>query len=128
MEKNKSGADMDSKQSKPPVKKPPKNIRETKAWQQSIGALQNIWSNYINLLKRSFQGMPRYRQCELITKYCQIITIGVSITALTFFYPFLPLFVKILSFPVLVIVSWWAGTNIVSNVIIQRFGKYLNPE
>jgi hypothetical protein len=147
MENSKRGAIMDAKKTRtqpeskqppssqppapqppapPPGKKPLKNIRESKAWQQTIGAIQNVFGNYGNFLKRSFQAMPRDEQCQLITKYCQIITPGVAATALTFFYPFLPLFVKIVTVPTVLIVAWWLGGRVVSRVVIERMDKFLN--
>ena len=51
---------------------------------------------------------------------------GVAATALTFFYPFLPLFVKIVTVPTVLIVAWWLGGRVVSRVVIERMDKFLN--
>jgi hypothetical protein len=121
---------MDSKKLKPRnIKKPepkPRNIKENKIWQDSIGALRQMWSNYVNLLSVSFHNMPREEQCKLITRLSQIITIGVTALVMTFFYQFLPLFVRVLVLPPIGIAAWLIGTRIVSPVIIERMGSHLN--
>ena len=111
---------MDSKKLKP------RNIKENKLWQDSIGALSQMWSNYLNLLNVSFHNMPREEQCKLITRLSQIITIGVTALVMTLFYQFLPLFVRVLILPPIGIAAWMIGTRIVSPVVIKRMGRHLN--
>ncbi|PWT94607.1 MAG: hypothetical protein C5B53_12750 [Candidatus Melainabacteria bacterium] len=104
----------------------PRNIKENKLWQDSVGAFRQMWTNYINLLSVSFHNMSREEQCKLITRLSQIITIGVTALVLSLFYQFLPLFVRVLVLPPIVIVAWLIGTRIVSPVIIRRVGRHLN--
>lgn len=108
--------------------KPPRNLKETKVWQETIGAAQQMWSNYVNVLGVSFRRMGRIEQCNLILKLSQIITIGVAALATSFFYPFLPLFVRVLGLPVVIIGAWFIGSKVVSPVIIKRVEKSLNPK
>jgi hypothetical protein len=121
MDRSKLGAAMDSKKLKP------RNIRETKVWRDTAGAVQQMWSNYVNLLKGNFQTMSREEQCKLITRLCQIITTGVAgLAAQFFFYYYLPLFVKVIALPAYLIGAWMIGTRVVSKVIIKRVDKHLN--
>ena len=122
---------MDSKKLKPRnvkenEKPKPGNIKENKVWQDSIGAMRQMWSNYLNLLSVSFHNMPRDQQCKLITRLSQIITIGVTALVMNLFYQFLPLLVRVLILPPIGIAAWLIGTRIVSPVIIKRMDRHLN--
>jgi hypothetical protein len=123
MVKSELGAVMDTKKFKPP-----RNLKETKVWQETIGAAQHMWSNYVNVLGLSFSRMERTEQCSLILKLSQIITIGVAALATSFFYPFLPLFVRVIALPAIIISAWFIGSKVVSPVIIKRVEKSLNPK
>ena len=80
---------MDSKKLKP------RNIKENKVLQDSIGAVRQMWSNHLNVLNVSFKNMSREEQCKMITSFCKIITIGVTALVLSLFYQFLPLVVRL---------------------------------
>src|SRR6516162_7342313 len=118
MDRSKLGVAMDSKNLKP------RNIKETKVWQDTVGATQQLWSNYVNLLSVSFRNMPREEQCRLITRLSQYITIGVTALALSFFYQFLPLFFRVLALPAILVGSWLIGTRVVAPVIISRVERH----
>jgi hypothetical protein len=113
---------MDSKKSKPP-----QNIKETKIWQQTVGAVQQMLAAWLNMLRVSFLRMGRADQQKLITNFSQIITIGVSCLALSFVYQFLPLLVRVLLLPTVIVAAWWVGSKVVPQVIIKRFGSFFNP-
>lgn len=106
----------------------PRNIQETQAWQQSQAGLKNMWTNYKRVLKSSWQKMPRVDQEALITRLCQIVTIGVSILVLMFFYGFLPKLIAIFAVPGVLILSFWAGTKVVAPIITVQYDQYLNKE
>jgi len=115
---------MDAKKSKPP-----RNLRETKVWKDTIGACQQLWSNYIAMLKLSFRKMSRYDQEQMITKYSWVISMGVAALAYQFFIrDFLPVIIRVLALPLILVAAWAVGTRLVAPVFIKRFEKYLNQE
>jgi hypothetical protein len=90
-----------------------------------IGPTKDALTNYGGLLGRSFQNLSRAEQEQLITRYCQILTIGSAVVIATFIYPFLPTLVRVFSAPALVIAAWYLGTKVVSAIMIKRLDKYL---
>lgn len=106
----------------------PRSIQDTQGWQQSQAGLQNMWTNYRRVLKTSWQRMPRTDQEALITRLCQIVTIGVSILVLMFFYGFLPKLIALFAVPGVLIASFYVGTKIVAPIITVQYDQYLNKE
>jgi hypothetical protein len=106
----------------------PKSIQDTQAWQSSQAGLANMWGNYRRVLKTSWQKMPRSDQEALITRLCQIVTIGVSVLVLMFFYGFLPKVIAIFAVPGVLVGSFWAGTKVVAPIIAAQYDQYLNKE
>jgi hypothetical protein len=105
-----------------------RSIQDTKIYKDSMSGLRYGWNNYVQLLKNSFNRMPRANQEALITRFSMIITIGVSIIMIIFFYPFLPLFLRVIGVPLGLAAAWWAGTRIVGPVMIVRYEEHLNRE
>jgi hypothetical protein len=106
----------------------PKNIRETKAWQDGSAGVKKMWWNYKQTLSESFKRMGRAQQEQLITQLSMIVTIGTTILLLSFFYNFLPQVVRVFALPLIGVGSWWAGTRIVAPIMIGRYDEYLNRE
>lgn len=106
----------------------PRSIQETQAWQSSQAGLQNMWANYRRVLKTSWQRMPRTEQEALITRLCQIVTMGVSVLVLMFFYSFLPKLIAIFAVPGVLVASFYTGTKIVAPIIAAQYDQYLNKE
>jgi len=104
------------------------NLTESKAWKQSTGAASRMWARYLEILRTSFKNMSRERQTQLITNACQIICVGLTAVALSYFYRFLPLFARVLGVPIVLVGAYWVGTNIVADAMIERFNKYLNQD
>jgi|SRR5277367_74582 len=104
------------------------NLTEHKAWKQSAGAANRMWARYVELLRTSFINMPRDRQTQLITNASQIICVGLTAVALSYFYKFFPLFARVALVPIALVGAYWVGTNIVAEAMIERFSKYLNQE
>ena len=104
------------------------NLTEHKAWKQSTGAASRLWARYVELLRTSFINMPRDRQTQLITNASQIICVGLTAVAFSYFYKFFPLFARVVLVPVALIGAFWIGTNIVAEAMIERFSKYLNKD
>ena len=103
-----------------------KSIRDTKPWKQATGGIKQAWSQYTQMLANSFRNLDRVEQEALITKFSMIFTIGAAVLLLSFFYSFLPLgLIRILSVPLLLIGSYFAGTRIVAQAMIVRLAKYL---
>jgi hypothetical protein len=106
----------------------PKNIMETKAWQESTGGARRFWHNYVNNLSTHFQRMNRKGQEELITRLSQIISIGTAVITMSAWYWFLPQGFRVIALPIIIVGSWWVGTRIVAPAMIARFEKYLNKD
>ncbi|HEY9871094.1 MAG TPA: hypothetical protein V6D08_18150 [Candidatus Obscuribacterales bacterium] len=106
----------------------PRNIQETKAWKESTSGLQRMWHNYLNMLGTQFRRMSRADQEALITRLCQIVTIGSAALVTMLFYGFIPLFLKIFVLPGILLAAYWAGTNVVAPIMIVRYEQYLNPQ
>jgi len=106
----------------------PRSIQDTQAWQKSQIGLQNFWANYKRVLKTSWQRMSRSDQEALILRFCQIVTMGVSVLVLVFFYQFLPQLLRLLAPPVVGFGSFFVGTKIVAPIITAQYDQYLNKE
>lgn len=104
----------------------PRNVLETKIWQNSVGAISKFWANYQNLLSLSFKRMPREMQEQLISRICMIITIGVATILIMFFYPFIPQYIRIPLVPISIIGSYWLANRVVSPVMLSRYEHILN--
>ncbi len=104
----------------------PRNLQETKAWQEGTGGLKRMWRNYLTMLGTQFKKMSRREQEDLITRLSQIVTIGSAALITMLFYGFIPLFLKIFVLPGILLGAYWAGTNIVSPIMIARYEQYLN--
>ncbi len=107
--------------------KNPKNITETKAWKEGVGGFRQVWSNYLNTLSTAFRRMTRADQEQLITKLCQVITVGCAIVLTTFFYQFVPTLIRVFALPAFIVGSWFIATRVVSPMIITQFENKLNP-
>jgi hypothetical protein len=105
----------------------PKNITETKAFKKGMGSVGNMWSNYMAILERYFNGMSRADQEQLILRGCQVITVGCAIVLTTFFYQFIPLLVRVFALPLFIVGSWFVATRVVAPIIIAQFENKLNP-
>ena len=128
------GATIDASPGERPLSRPgaggghgPRSIQETKAWQEGTGGLKRMWHNYVTMLGTQFKKMTRREQEELITRLSQIVTIGSAALITMLFYGFIPLFLKIFVLPGILLGAYWAGTNIVSPIMIARYEQYLNP-
>ncbi len=106
----------------------PRSIRETHAWRQGQRGVKQFWHNYLNLLRSHFRNMTRRQQEELISKLSWIITVGVTVLIIMFFHPFMPLLVRLLGVPLALAGAWWAGTRIISPIMIRRLEQYLNQD
>lgn len=105
----------------------PRSIQDTKIWQDSVGGLRGVWESYVSNLATYFRNMTRIEQEQTIIKFCNAITIGTAILSLSIFYYFLPQPLRVLSLPVVVCLSWFAGARIVGPQMIIRFSRFLNP-
>jgi len=106
----------------------PRSIQDTQLYQEGVGNARRIWFNYVNLLKTYFKKMTRPEQIQLITRLATILSMGSAVLILSFFYSFLPTVIRVFALPAVLVVSWWAGQNIVANVLVTRFETYLNKE
>lgn len=112
----------------PAAEAPVRNITETKAWKSSRKGAQRFWFNYKKLLKDSFDKMDRDEQENLISKFCTIITMGVTVLLLLAFSSFLPREVRVLGVPIALFVAWFLGTRVVTEVMIERLEGILKKE
>lgn len=106
----------------------PKNIMETQAWKDGTGGARKLWGNYLSILSESFARMPRDAQEQLIVRLSQVLTIGSAILILSFFYAFIPVFIRVLALPAVVVGAWYAGTKVVAPIMVTRFDSYLNRD
>ena len=104
----------------------PRNIFETTVWKKGVSAVTGLWANYRNLLKNSFEQMPRAMQEQLISRVCLIVTIGVTTVLLMFIYTFIPQIVREIMVPLALVGSFWLGKNVVSTVVLSRYEHLLN--
>jgi hypothetical protein len=104
------------------------NLTEHKAWKQSTGAANQMWTRYVAILQTSFTGMTRPRQIQLITNASQIVSMGLTAVALSLFYRFLPIFARVIIVPAALVAAWWLGTNVIAAALVERFNQYLNKD
>lgn len=107
-------------------KKGAKNITETKAWKEGMGGFRQIWGNYIQTLIVYFKRMTRVEQESLITRACQVITVGCAIVLTTFFYQFIPTLIRVFALPAFIVGSWFVATRVVAPIVIAQFENKLN--
>ncbi len=103
-------------------------IQDSKVWKDSVGTGQKLWGNYLNVLSTYFQRMSRYEQEELITKFSWILTLGGAALAWCQIYPLFHPIIRIFAFPITCVAAYWFGKNIVSKIMIERLGRYLNNQ
>jgi hypothetical protein len=106
----------------------PRNIFETVVWQKSASAVTGLWANYRNLLKNSFEQMPRAMQEQLISRVCLIVTLGVTTVLLMFIYTFIPQIIREILVPLVLVGAFWVGKNVVSVVVLSRYDHLLNQK
>ncbi|GEM_PF-1805193 len=106
----------------------PRNIQETEAWQHSRAGLKNIWANYKATLAAAWKRMPRADQEAVVTRLCMIVTVGVTVVVIMFFYGFMPPLIRLVGVPALGLGSYWAGTRLVAPIILAQYEQYLNKE
>jgi hypothetical protein len=104
----------------------PINLREHKLWQEFSQVISRGWGGYTKFLLSSFVTLTRESQVQLITNGSLIVTVGIAMLVLCFIYRFLPLPARVVGVPVVLGAAWWLGANIVSDVLIERFDRYLN--
>jgi hypothetical protein len=102
-------------------------IQDNKIWQGTVGSTKNALTGYFAFLQKYFLDQPRAEQEQLITRYCQILTIGAAVVILSFLNTFLPTIIRVFALPAILVGAWYAGTNIVPPIVIKRMEKYLNP-
>jgi|GEM_PF-1314287 len=104
----------------------PRDVTQTKAWQQSTGGLKQMWENYVSILATQFQRLDRPAQEQLIMRLCQVITVGCAIVLTNFFYQFIPLMIRVFAFPAILVGSWFVATKVVTPIVIAQFEDKLN--
>ncbi|MBX9670323.1 MAG: hypothetical protein K2X93_22175 [Candidatus Obscuribacterales bacterium] len=105
-----------------------KSIKDNKALREGMGGLSAIWGNYTATLSAYFKSMSRDAQEQLITRLCQVITVGSAIVLTSFFYQFIPLPVRVFAMPVFIVGSWFVATRVVAPIIIAQFEDKLNND
>lgn len=105
----------------------PRNLPDTKAWKQGVSGAKSVWSGYLSMMAARFQSTPRLKQDEYILRMSQIVTIGSAALVLSFGYPFLPTFARVLILPVVLVGAWLVGSRVVAPTMVARFEKHLNP-
>jgi hypothetical protein len=69
----------------------------------------SYWSGYLEMMSRRFHNSPRSKQDEYILRMSQICTIGAAALALSFGYPFLPVFARVFMLPLVLVAAWFIG-------------------
>ncbi len=105
--------------------KSPRSNKEM--WAQGKKGLSDLWENYVQLLQRDFNRRTRESQEQLILRLSQVITIGCVVVLLNFFYSFIPSFIRLFVFPVILVISWFVATRAIAPMIVIRFEHKLNP-
>jgi len=107
-------------------RKSPRTIQDTRAWKDSTGGIQRVWDNYVKSLGTAFGRMNRRDQVQLISRFSQIITVGVVAVTFGIFYPFLPSLVRVLALPAVIVGAWWVGTKLIAPEIVTRLEDKLS--
>lgn len=111
-----------------PAKEPKKPHTNKEMWTQGKKGLSDLWKNYVDLLQRDFNRRTRESQEQLILRLSQVITIGCVVVLLNFFYSFIPSFIRLFIFPVILVISWFVATRAIAPMIVIRFEHRLNPK
>ncbi len=116
------------RKSLPSRKSGQKSIKDNKALREGMGGLNALWGTYTSTLSAYFRRMSRNDQEQLITRLCQVITVGSAIVLTSFFYQFIPLLVRVFTMPVFIVGSWFVATRVVAPIIIAQFEDKLNGD
>ncbi len=102
------------------------NIKESRIWKDSIGAIFGVLRNWLKLLYKYYQNMTAAQQEELVTKVCWLATVGAAAWIWCVIYPlFLPI-VRVLLCPISMFCAYWFGKKLVPAIMIERFGPPLS--
>jgi hypothetical protein len=82
--------------------------------------VKRFWFNYKKVLKDSFNKMPRGDQEAVISKFCTICTLGITVLLLSAFSNILPREIRAPGIPIAPGVAWYLGLRVVSDVMIDR--------
>ncbi len=107
---------------------PARNITDTKAWKSSRRGARRFLVNYKKLLQDSFNNMSREEQEGLISRFCVIITMGVTVLLLLAFSSFLPREMRVLGIPIALFVAWFLGSRTVTDVMLDRLDGIMKKE
>jgi hypothetical protein len=87
-----------------------------------------MWARYLNVLSSAFNKMNRFEQETWITRFCYVITIGISLVILQCFYSLLLIPVRVFALPLMLAAGWYVGTRIVAPAMIERLKAYMHDE
>lgn len=110
-----------------PQNNKPNDMRSSPVWKKMQEGMANLWLRYKALLATSFSNMSRYEQENLITRFSFVVSIGIGMVVLNFFYSVLPTIVRVIALPIVLSVGWYIGTRIVAPAAIDRLEKFMHP-
>ncbi|MBK7746068.1 MAG: hypothetical protein IPI39_02325 [Candidatus Obscuribacter sp.] len=106
----------------------PKDLRQSTPWKSSTNWFMRMWARYLNVLSSAFNKMNRFEQETWITRFCYVITIGISLVILQCFYSLLLIPVRVFALPLMLAAGWYVGTRIVAPAMIERLKAYMHDE
>ncbi|MBS1997429.1 MAG: hypothetical protein JSS86_14010 [Cyanobacteria bacterium SZAS LIN-2] len=89
--------------------------------------LKKYLDSYQQFLLKSFRNMPRDQQEATVSRFSQVICIGIAVVALQLFYSVLIAQVRIISLPIAVGAAWFLANKLVAPALITRLGSLMNP-
>ncbi len=88
--------------------------------------MKKAWEN--SAVYKSFSQASRLQQEVFISRFSQIMVIGLTIFAIRFFFIDLNSFVGVVFLPVALIAAWFLATKVVAPRMVLLFDKHLNRE
>ncbi len=84
------------------------------------------WKRFVALVSDHFRRLPRQKQEQLITRFCQTTLTACSIGISLFLYPYLPTLVAVVTIPVILTGCWQCSGYVLSQLVINQFELKLN--
>ena len=85
------------------------------------------WNRYIQIIEAGFKRLSRDEKERLVTRMCQVITVGCAVVLASFFYQFVPTLIRAFAIPAFIIGSWFIATKMRIPLTASKYGKMEPP-
>lgn len=91
-------------------------------------SVTEAWEKYRSFLQSRFAQSSRAKQEILISRFVQVIVIGMTIFVIRLFFAQLNSFVGVVFLPVALLAAWFVSAKILAPNIVLKCDRFLNRE